>query len=144
MKIRLREEIITTDIGYHVTPEKNLKNILKKGLINKQYVAYITGKGETKLKTKNYFWLDYSYAEWYAIYHADEETRSDPKDQVILKVNLKGIELQADPEAKDMRQWGAKDNKGKVVAVFTPEPISADRILGIEDTFYVDIYGRYS
>lgn len=143
MRIRLREEIITTDIGYHVTPEKNLKNILKKGIINKDYYANLNGERIRK-KGKNYFWLDYSYAEWYAKENSNPSYRDDPKDEVILKVNLKGIELQADPEAKDMRQWGAKDNKGKVVAVFTPEPISADRILGIEDTFYVDIYGRYS
>lgn len=43
-----------------------------------------------------------------------------------------------------MAEWGAKDNKGKVVAVFTPNPISPDRILGVEDTFPVDIYGRYN
>ena len=111
MKIALRENTITVDIGYHVTPLDNISNIEKLGLIRKEYTNYIKGV-KTNLLTKNYFWLEYDYAKWYATYHANHDSRSNPTDQVILKVNLKGITLHPDPEAENMTHYGAKDNKG--------------------------------
>jgi hypothetical protein len=139
MKILLRENTITSNIGYHVTPLKNISDIRESGLIIKKYTGYISGVKQNYL-SKNYFWLEYDYAEWFAEDHANSNLRDNPTDEIILKVNLKGITLYPDPEAEDMNRWGAEDNEGRVVAVYTTEAIEPERIIDEVEIIYKGYY----
>jgi len=117
-------------IGYHVSATKNDNKILKQGIKGRDIKIWKDGKKQN-LGKKNYFWLEVEYAEWFKDFHEDEDCSDEAKPMTIWKVDLTGLSLTDDPEAKDMSEWDNRFGEGEDGhAVYTKENISPERILG--------------
>jgi hypothetical protein len=123
------ENLTNKIIGYHVAPRKLDNEIYNNGIKNVERKGYKHGE-EIMIPIKNYFWLDFKYADWFKNYHEDEFLNDEPQKMTIWEIDLTGLELIEDTEAIDMSSWSSefeKDENGQ--AVYTTHNISPKRIL---------------
>lgn len=111
-------------VGYHVTTAKKLPRIREEGLRGSM-ISRIDGRGgSTKEVSPVYFWDTLQMAQWFKNYQNDNGSR-----RVILTVDLTGLNLKEDDEAKDMSEWSSRFPKGyDGGAWMTFDPVDPSRI----------------
>ena len=127
MKYLKSYENLNKIIGYHVAPRKLDNEINDNGIKNIERKGYRHGK---EIPIKNYFWLDFKYADWFKNLHEDEQLNDEPQAMTIWEVDLTGYNLIDDPESIDMSEWSSQFEKGENgQAVYTTHNIPSERIL---------------
>ena len=111
--IELLEKAEKRTIMYHVTKTEKVDAIRDEGI-----------------KSPAYVWDTIDMAKWFKDLNSDPSMNDNPLDLAILEVDVSGIQLEPDPEAEDMSDWGSRFKEGEFGGAWiSKSPISHDRML---------------